>query len=93
MTGLTWAPVEMMFRFMNVTITGAGAFYTNQRVYCEAVNTYFHGQMGEWQQQHSGSRTVLVDTRYDTPGRLKYSTVQYSIYGTLQYSTVQYSMF
>ena len=75
MAGLTWAPVHMMLSFMGVSVGSTSAFFTNQRIYRDAVGRYFDQEMEAVRRTHgTGGRIVLFDTRYDTPGDNDYSS-------------------
>ncbi len=70
MAGLTWGPVQLMFKFMNVAVGGAQSFYTAQSVYMLAIGAFYQQRMEQERKKWLGKDlTIILDTRFDTPGK------------------------
>ena len=61
--------VELMFRFMGVSIGKARNFYQNQHLYRNRIVKY--QRMAEYRSEAARSHVRLaIDVRYDSPGKM-----------------------
>ena len=70
LSGLTYGSASLLFRFMNVTIGVPSNFYKTQRVYADAINTFYQERIAKKLSafKRKGGVKLLIDTRFDTPG-------------------------
>ena len=93
LSGLTYGPVSLMFRFMNVVVGAPTSFYQTQRVYGQAIHKFYQQQISTklhaaLSQKDQGVR-LLIDTRFDTPG-MPMPTHIFSIHITFIFTFVSY---
>ncbi len=74
LSGLTYDPVSLFFRFMGVAVGGPVNFYRTQRVYGQAIGNFYNKIMKEKLSSFKKEEGVhlIIDTRFDTPGKLIY---------------------
>lgn len=70
LSGLTYGPVSLMFKFMNVIVGTPASFYQTQRIYSQAIHKFFRERMTTQIDSFRNQEVeLLMDTRFDTPGR------------------------
>jgi hypothetical protein len=71
MAGLTWTPIELMFRFMGVVGGTASSIFAYQWLAQQGVQHYFGRKatlLLNSIKANVSQLILVIDTRYDTPG-------------------------
>ncbi len=69
LSGLTWAPIHLMFSFVNIAISRETSYNENQRVIGKAVGMFYRWRMEQERLAIKDQENILMtDATFDSPG-------------------------